>query len=69
MQDELAAGYASTRGRGESAHAVRDRMIANVPAGRMAEPDEVARVLTFLASDLASYVSGVTVPIDLAEGT
>jgi NAD(P)-dependent dehydrogenase (short-subunit alcohol dehydrogenase family) len=35
----------------------------------MAEPDEVARVFAFLASDLASYVSGVTIPIDAGEGT
>jgi NAD(P)-dependent dehydrogenase (short-subunit alcohol dehydrogenase family) len=69
MQDELAVGYAGARGRGESAQAVRERMVAGVPAGRMAEPEEVAGVLVFLASDLASYVSGVTVPIDLAEGT
>jgi NAD(P)-dependent dehydrogenase (short-subunit alcohol dehydrogenase family) len=34
---------------------------------RMATPDEVASVFAFLASDLASYVSGVTVPIDAGE--
>jgi NAD(P)-dependent dehydrogenase (short-subunit alcohol dehydrogenase family) len=29
-----------------------------IPLGRMAEPAEVGRVVAFLASDLASYVSG-----------
>lgn len=35
-----------------------------LPAGRMGDPDEVARVVLFLASDLASYVHGAVVPVD-----
>jgi NAD(P)-dependent dehydrogenase (short-subunit alcohol dehydrogenase family) len=34
---------------------------ATIPLGRMAEPTEVGHVVAFLASDLASYVSGATV--------
>lgn len=34
---------------------------ATIPLGRMAEPAEVGNVAAFLASDLASYVSGATV--------
>ena len=34
---------------------------ATIPLGRMAEPAEVGQVVAFLASDLASYVSGATV--------
>ncbi len=35
-----------------------------IPAGRMAEPAEVGHVAVFLASDLASYVSGARVTCD-----
>ena len=32
-----------------------------IPLGRMARPEEVGRVAVFLASDLASYVSGARI--------
>jgi len=35
-----------------------------LPMGRMGHPDEVARVILFLASDLASYVNGAAIPVD-----
>lgn len=37
---------------------------STIPLGRMARPDEVGNVVAFLASDLASYVSGARVACD-----
>jgi len=38
--------------------------MSRLPLGRLGEPDEVARVVLFLASDLASYVHGAVVVVD-----
>ncbi len=35
-----------------------------MPLGRWGEPDDVAGVVVFLASDAAAYVTGCTIPID-----
>lgn len=39
-------------------------MTANIPAARIAQPDEVAAVVVFLASEDASYVTGQVIAID-----
>jgi 3-oxoacyl-[acyl-carrier protein] reductase len=36
----------------------------NIPAGRFASPEEVAKVCVWLASDDASYISGAVIPVD-----
>lgn len=37
---------------------------AAIPAGRFAEPQEVAGVVAWLASDEAAYISGAVIPVD-----
>jgi 3-oxoacyl-[acyl-carrier protein] reductase len=36
----------------------------SIPAGRFASPNEVAKVITWLASDDAGYISGAVIPVD-----
>jgi 3-oxoacyl-[acyl-carrier protein] reductase len=40
------------------------RETAAVPLGRLGNPEEVANVAVFLASERASYVTGVTLQVD-----
>lgn len=39
-------------------------LIATIPLGRMAEPEDIANAFLYLASDMASYVTGVVIPVD-----
>ncbi|AVV46009.1 3-oxoacyl-ACP reductase [Streptomyces sp. P3] len=41
-----------------------ERMLARIPLGRWAEPEEVAGAFVFLASDAASFITGQVLPVD-----
>jgi NAD(P)-dependent dehydrogenase (short-subunit alcohol dehydrogenase family) len=43
---------------------LKKRLITTVPMGRMGSPDEVAKVVSFLASDESSFVTGIDLSID-----
>ena len=46
-----------------------DRISAPIPLDRIGEPQEVANAYLFLASDLASYVTGEILSVDGAAQT
>jgi NAD(P)-dependent dehydrogenase (short-subunit alcohol dehydrogenase family) len=52
------------KAKGISADKVLEEGQARVPLGRYADPEDIARVALFLASDQASYVTGAILPMD-----
>lgn len=48
----------------DAADSVAEVYSSRVPLGRIAEPEEIARAVVFLASDAASFVTGVALPVD-----
>lgn len=43
---------------------IREKMLSNISLGRIGTPEDVAKVVLFLSSDLASYVSGSVIAVD-----
>ena len=60
----LAPGFIETPMTDVVPDRVRDKAVAAIPLGRIGQPEEIAAVATFFASDESSYVSGQTLLID-----
>lgn len=43
---------------------IKDKILAEIPMGRFAKPDEVARVVSFLAEESNSYITGANIAIN-----
>jgi len=53
-----------SRQQGEALTRMKEEMTNNVPLGRLGDPDEIAKAVSFLASDEASYVAGTELYVD-----
>lgn len=60
----VAPGFIETDMTAELPEETQAQYKATIPAGRFATPDEVAGVVTWLASDDAAYISGAVIPVD-----
>jgi NAD(P)-dependent dehydrogenase (short-subunit alcohol dehydrogenase family) len=60
----VAPGFIATDMTAELSDELKASYLKQIPAGRMADPDEVAGVITWLASDAAGYVNGALIPVD-----
>jgi NAD(P)-dependent dehydrogenase (short-subunit alcohol dehydrogenase family) len=67
MQDLVVEEFASRTG-GDT-ETGRKALLATIPFGRGSAPEEIANAFVYLASDLASYVSGATLVVDGGEGS
>lgn len=60
----VAPGFVNTRMWQVIPDERKKEILQRILLGRVAEPEEIANVLLFLASDLASYITGAVVPVD-----
>jgi 3-oxoacyl-[acyl-carrier protein] reductase len=57
-------GAATADRLGKSVDDVRSGWIAQIPEGRLAQPEETAEAIAFLASPAAAYIRGHSIPVD-----
>ena len=60
----VAPGFIETDMTAELPEAQQAAYKKSIPAGRFATPEEVAKVIVWLASDDAGYISGAVIPVD-----
>ena len=62
--NSVAPGYCRTALVMAVPEPIREQIIAGIPAGRLGEPHEIARTVTFLTDDDAGYITGAMIPVN-----
>lgn len=62
--NSVAPGFIDTDMTRELPDAQREALLTQIPLGRLGQAEEIAKVVGFLASDGAAYVTGATVPVN-----
>ncbi|MZP29081.1 3-oxoacyl-[acyl-carrier-protein] reductase [Heliobacterium undosum] len=60
----VAPGYIQTDMTEKLPVEARENFVRSIPLGRMGQPDDVAKVVTFLVSEDAAYITGQTINVD-----
>lgn len=60
----VAPGFIRTRMTDKISPEIQNEYLRNIPLKRFGEPEEIANIVLFLASDLASYITGQTITVD-----
>jgi len=60
----IAPGFIDTDMTRELPEAQREALLTQIPLGRLGQAEEIAKVVAFLASDGAAYVTGATIPVN-----
>jgi 3-oxoacyl-[acyl-carrier protein] reductase len=60
----VAPGFVATDMTAELPEKRQQEILGQVPLGRLAEADEIAGVVRFLAGEQAGYITGAVVPVD-----
>ena len=62
--NSVSPGYIDTEMTRAVREDIRQQIVASIPAGRIGQPVDIARVVTFLCSDGADYVTGANIPVN-----
>ena len=60
----VAPGFISTDMTDQLPEDVRNQLLSQIPLGRLGNPEDIAKVAAFLASDDSSYMTGQTLSVD-----
>ena len=60
----VAPGFIDTKMTHANKELLESKYLQHIPMGRFGEPEDIAHAVTFLASDLASYVTGKVLTVD-----
>ena len=60
----VAPGFIKTAMTGKLTEEQKEPMLKNIPLGRMGQPEDIAKVVSFLCSPMSEYVTGQVIAVD-----